>query len=109
MSGGGGANGRGPPPPCCKSSTAPSTSRTTTRGVYGLLVVSRYLLIGPDGRVLALDKMDWRDDGRFVARLPDHLDPGDYTVLAGIFLDGNPLGSPVAMLRVRAGPPAPPG
>ena len=65
--------------------------RTTTRGVDGLLVVSRYLLIDPDGKVLKVDKMQWGEDGQFAIELPERLPPGQYTVILGIFLDGNSL------------------
>ena len=44
--------------------------RTTTRGVNGMLVVSRYLLIAPDDKVLKVDKMHWAEDGRFDIKLP---------------------------------------
>ena len=73
----------------------------TTRGVQGLLVVSRYLLIGPDGKVVKVDKMEWKEDGQFVIKLPDSLAPGQYTVILGIFLDGN------AMRPVGQGAPRP--
>ena len=54
--------------------------RTTARGVYRLLVVSRYLLIGPDGKVLKVDKMQWSGGRAFAIRLPESLPPGRYTV-----------------------------
>ena len=81
----------------------------TTRGVQGLLVVSRYLLIGPDGRVLKVDKMEWKEDGQFVIELPDGLAPGQYTVILGIFLDGNAMDPSAKVLRVRVGAAAAPG
>ena len=84
-------------------------SRTTTRGIYGLLVVSRYLLIGADGKVLKLDKMDWMDDGHFVIELPKNLKSGEYTVVLGIFLDGNTLEAPATTLRFRVGGGTSPG
>ena len=66
--------------------------RTTTRGVNGLLVVSRYLLIdarrqGPQGRQDALG------GGRAVHHQASRSDlpPGEYAVIVGIFLDGNAL------------------
>lgn len=80
--------------------TEPLT-RSTTRGVYGLLVVSRYLLLDPEGKVLTVDKMQWRDDGQFAIKLPDRLPPGEYTVILGIFLDGNLLDPPARPARAR--------
>ena len=81
--------------------------RTTARGVYPLLVVSRYLLIAPDGKVLKVDKMHWGADGSFEIGLPDTLPPGDYTIMFGIFLDGNALQPSTKIIRLRVGARAP--
>jgi hypothetical protein len=75
--------------------------RTTARGVYPLLVVSRYLLIDGAGKVLRLDKMHWREDGLFAVDLPQDLPPGDYTVALAIFLDGNTIEPSTRTLRIR--------
>ena len=83
--------------------------RTTTRGVDSLLVVSRYLLIDPDGKVIKVDKMQWREDGQFAITLPERLPPGQYTVVLGIFLDGNAMRAPTNMLRFRVGAVGSPG
>jgi hypothetical protein len=84
-------------------------TRETSHGLFGLLVVSRYLLIGPDGTVLLAEKMEWEDDGRFVINLPNGLPPGPYTVVLAIFLDGNSLHPPATLLRFRVGERSPPG
>ena len=86
-----------------------SLLRTTTRGVDGLLVVSRYLLIDPDGKVVKVDKMQWKEDGDFTMELPERLPPGQYTVILGIFLDGNSVQPSAKMLRVRVGAAGSPG
>ena len=83
--------------------------RTTTRGVYPLLVVSRFLLINGDGKVLALDKMHWREDGSFAVKLPERLPPGRYKVVLAIFLDGNAVQPSTRILDVRVGAAGPPG
>ena len=83
--------------------------RTTMRGTFGLLVVSRYLLIGPDGKVRNLDKMHWEDDGRFTIDLPERLPPGEYTVNLAIFLDGNSMVPSAKSLRFRVGGAGSPG
>ncbi|MEX0591446.1 MAG: hypothetical protein WD207_10185 [Xanthobacteraceae bacterium] len=83
--------------------------RTTMRGTFGLLVVSRYLLIGPDGTVRGLDKMHWGEDGRFTIDLPQRLPPGQYTVNLAIFLDGNSLVPSAKSLRFRIGGAGSPG
>jgi hypothetical protein len=82
---------------------------STTRGVYGLLVVSRYLLIGPDGAVVKVDKMDWKEDGRFAIKLPEGLPAGEYTVILGVLLDGNALDPSSKVLRVHLGGAGVPG
>jgi hypothetical protein len=83
--------------------------RTTMRGTFGLLVVSRYLLIGPDGKVHVLDKMHWGDDGRFTINLPERLPPGEYTVNLAVFLDGNSVVPSARSLRFRIGEAGSPG
>ena len=74
---------------------------TTARGIYPLLVVSRYLLIDAAGKVLKVDKMRWAEDGHFAIDLAPDLPPGDYTVILGIFLDGNAVRA-VGQDRARA-------
>ena len=83
--------------------------RTTMRGTHGLLVVSRYLLIGPDGNVRELDKMLWENDGRFTIKLPERLPPGEYTVNLAIFLDGNSMVPSTRSIHFRIGGAGPPG
>jgi hypothetical protein len=89
--------------------TKEALTRTTMRGTTGLLVVSRYLLIGPDGVVLNVDKMQWRDDGDFAITLPERLSPGQYTVLLAVFLDGNSLLPSARVLRFHVGAVGAPG
>ena len=76
--------------------------RTTARGTDSLLVASRYLLIGPDGTVLKLDKMQWNEDGRFTIALPESPRPGQYTVVLGIVLDGNTVDPSIARVEFRS-------
>jgi hypothetical protein len=83
--------------------------RTTMRGTFGLLVVSRYLLIGPDGAVLKLDKMHWGEDGRFTVAFPPDLAPGEYTLILAVFLDGNSLLPSAKLHRFRVGNAGAPG
>ena len=75
--------------------------RTTMRGVDGLLVVSRYLLIGPDGKVVNVDKMQWGEDGRFTIAIPNDLPPGEYTAILAVFLDGNSTLPSAKIVRFR--------
>jgi hypothetical protein len=82
---------------------------STARGTYPLLVVSRYLLIDAAGKVVGMDKMRWADDGHFAIDLAPQLPPGDYTVIAGIFLDGNAIRPRAKVLRVHLGPAGSPG
>jgi hypothetical protein len=83
--------------------------RTTMRGATGLLVVSRYLLIGSDGKVLNVDKMHWEEDGRFTVNFPERLPAGEYTIIVAVFLDGNSMLPSTEMLRVRVGGADSPG
>jgi len=76
-------------------------TRRTSRGVWGLLVVSRYLLIGPDGSVVDAGKMQWLEDGRFALALPAGLPSGDYAALVAVFLDGNSLMPSTRTLHFR--------
>ncbi|MFQ5567192.1 MAG: hypothetical protein ACE5EU_12630, partial [Paracoccaceae bacterium] len=78
-------------------------NRNTARGVYGALVASRYLLIGPDGAVVRADKMRWEGDDRFAVELPEGMPPGGYTVLVAVYLDGNSLTPSTGMLRFEVG------
>jgi hypothetical protein len=75
--------------------------RTTVRGTYPLLVVSRYLLIDAAGKVLKVDKMHWREDGLFTIDLPQDLPPGAHTVILGVFLDGNAVEPSARILRFQ--------
>ena len=77
--------------------------RTTLRGTFGLLVVSRYILIGPNGKVRDLDKMHWADDGRFTIDLPERMPPGDYTINFAVFLDGNSMSPSARSVHFRIG------
>jgi hypothetical protein len=83
--------------------------RTTARGVDSMLVVSRYVLVDPDGKVLKVDKMQWREDGLFSIRLPDGLPAGRYAVFLAIFLDGNSLQPSTRILHFNIGAAASPG
>jgi hypothetical protein len=90
-------------------STKEPLLRTTMRGVDGLLVVSRYLLIGPDSKVLTVDKMSWGEDGSFTVNIPDRLPPGQYTVILAVFLDGNSMLPSAKIVRFKIGDARSPG
>jgi hypothetical protein len=74
---------------------------STARGTYPLLVVSRYLLLDAAGKVLKVDKMDWRADGAFTIDLPQDLPSGEYTVILAVFLDGNAVEPSAKALHIR--------
>jgi hypothetical protein len=78
-------------------------THTVSRGVQGLLVVSRYLLIGPDGKVLKLDKMQWMDNNDFAIKLSDRLPEGRYKIVLAVFVDGNAVEPSFHMLPFRIG------
>jgi hypothetical protein len=77
--------------------------RTTARGVNSLLVVSRYVLVDPDGKVLKVDKMQWREDGLFSISIPEGLPAGRYAAFLAIFLDGNSLLPSTSILHFDVG------
>jgi hypothetical protein len=84
--------------------------RTTVRGTYPILVVSRYVLVDAAGKVLKVDKMHWREDGRFTVDLPQDLPAGEYGVMLAVFLDGNAAEPSARALRIRRiGAPGSPG
>jgi hypothetical protein len=66
-------------------------TRNTAHGLYPVLVVSRYYLVGVGGDVVGAGKMTWEPDHSFRVTLPELLPPGNYAALLGIFLDGNAL------------------
>jgi hypothetical protein len=68
--------------------------RVAMRGLYLIRPDSRYLVLGPDGSVVKASTASMKDDGRFVAELPQSLPPGRYTFLVAIYLDGNSVRPP---------------
>jgi len=78
-------------------------TRNIAHGLYSVLVVSRYYLVGPKGDVVGAGKMTWAPDNHFVAPVPSSLPPGDYKALVGVFLDGNALPPSTRMFGFRAG------
>jgi len=46
-----------------------------------------------------VDKMHWAEDGRFHIQIPDGLAPAQYTVILGIFLDGNAVRPSAEVMR----------
>ncbi len=78
-------------------------TRNTAHGLYSVLVVSRYYLVGPKGDVVSAGKMTWAPDNHFVAPVPSSLPAGDYKALVGVFLDGNALPPSTRMFGFRTG------
>ncbi|MGH6660700.1 MAG: hypothetical protein ACREB6_04125 [Rhodospirillales bacterium] len=78
-------------------------SRNTAHGLYPVLVVSRYYLIGPKGDVVSAGKMTWTPDNHFMAPVPATLPSGGYKVLVGVFLDGNALPPSTRIFSFQAG------
>lgn len=74
-------------------------TRNTARGTRGVLVASRYLLIGPEGAVVDAGTMRWEKDNRFRVVLPNRLPPGRYAAVVGVFLDGNARTPSTKLLR----------
>ena len=78
-------------------------TRNTSHGLYPVLVVSRYDLIGPKGDIVSAGKMTWLPDNQFRVPLPAYLPPGRYAALVGIFLDGNTVLPSTRVVRFAVG------
>jgi hypothetical protein len=46
-----------------------------------------------------VDKMHWAEDGRFHIQIPRWTAPAQYTVILGIFLDGNAVRPSAEVMR----------
>ena len=77
-------------------------TQQSTRGLYPVLVASRYLVLDADGSVVTTGTARWEDDGRFMADLPKPLPLGRYTFLVAIYPDDNFVNPAARMLRFRA-------
>jgi hypothetical protein len=66
-------------------------TRETLRDTLAIRAVPRYLIVGDGGKVVAAGNAKWEADGRFAAALPTLPSSGNYSLFAGIFLDGNTI------------------
>jgi len=73
------------------------------RGLFRIRPESRYLLIDANGTVVRTGEAMHAADGRFEITLPEGLSSGSYTLLAGIFPDGNALRPAVTRLTIDGG------
>ena len=71
--------------------------RDTLRETLPIRPVSRYILVGKDGRLVAAGGATRQDDGRFAVALPS-LAPGDYRFFIAVLLDGNTLDPAIGRL-----------
>jgi hypothetical protein len=71
--------------------------RDTLRETLPIRPVSRYILVGKDGRLVAAGGATRQDDGRFAVTLPP-LAPGDYRFFIAVFLDGNTVDPAIGRL-----------
>jgi hypothetical protein len=63
--------------------------RETTRGLRGIRLDSRYLVVGPDGSVVRVGAARFGNDERLAVDLPARLPRGQYALLFAVYLDGN--------------------
>lgn len=77
--------------------------RQSLRGLYRIRPDARYVVLGPDGAVVATGAATLREDGRFAAELPQRLPRARYTFMIGIFLDGNAVRPATRVLSFDAG------
>jgi hypothetical protein len=79
----------------------PFTS-ATLRDAYRIRPEARYLIVKGDGAAAAAGTLRWQPDGRFAATIPKTLDPGDYTIFVGVFLDSNTVDPHVGQIGFTA-------
>ncbi|MFQ6018090.1 MAG: hypothetical protein ACE5KF_07820 [Kiloniellaceae bacterium] len=72
------------------------------KGLYLIQAESRYLVVGPDGSVVAAGAARLAKDGRFMVDLPGPLPPGRNTFLVGVYLDGNSVNPAVRIFHFQA-------
>jgi len=77
--------------------------RVALRGLFRIHLDSRYLILGPDGSVVQTGAATMKEDGRFIAELPQRLPRGRYTFMIGIFLDGNSIRPAARVLSFEVG------
>ena len=68
----------------------------------GQALVSRFVVVGDDGQVRLAGQGQLAVDGRIVFDLAGRLQPGDYTVLAALYLNGNTVNPEIRRIPYRA-------
>ncbi len=68
----------------------------------GQALVSRFVVVGDDGQVRLAGRGQLAGDGRVVFDLAGRLQPGDYTVLAALYLNGNTVSPEIRRIPYRA-------
>ncbi len=71
------------------------------RGFRPIQARSELVVIGADGKVLAVQQPAWQSDGRFLAELPSSLSKGTYALAAAVFADENTAHAQVGVLNVK--------
>ncbi|MFQ5830791.1 MAG: hypothetical protein ACE5JD_16790 [Candidatus Methylomirabilia bacterium] len=65
--------------------------------------VCRYVVVGSDGAVLMTGLARFGEDKVFVVDLEDRLEPGSYTVLTALYLNGNYMNPDIKRVPYRVG------
>ena len=65
-------------------------------------LVSRFVIVGDDGQVRLTARGQLAVDGRIVFDLAGRLQPGDYTILAALYLNGNTVSPEIRRIPYRA-------
>ena len=79
-----------------------SLKRDTLREMLPIRPVTRYVLLGENGMVVAAGGASQEGDGRFAVSLPPNLPAGNYTVFTAIFLDGNTINPTIGRMDFRS-------
>lgn len=77
--------------------------KEASRGLFRIRADAPYLLLNANGEVIHTGAASHVADGRFEIPLPKGLPAGRYTLLAGVFPDGNTLRPGVTRLTFKAG------
>ena len=77
-------------------------TRAGSDALKGQALVCRFVVVGDDGRVRLAGQGRLAEDGRVAIDLVGRLQPGDYTVLAALYLNGNTVGPEIRRIPYRA-------
>lgn len=75
--------------------------RDTLRETFAIRPLSRYLIVGDEGKVIDTGSVRWEADGRFAVSLPPFA-AGSYKFFVAIFLDGNTVDPAIGRISIES-------